>query len=230
VGLFYILVLCMAGTCCLAPLSIYLLILAQVTRRDHPSVVSGPWDFVGLVVGLSGFFLFGGGLVLTVFQENFRYWMRGNFEPFRAAWNQEKMTWVLLATAYFILVVGGICLTLLSRRRTLVVYNVLPNSFESLLGDVFEQLNAPVERRGNVWYSGGPLVELERFSGGRTVTVRWLSANTALFQEFERQVREGARSIYTDDNPATHWIMAAAVGTGVAAACGLGLLIFAVTR
>src|SRR6476661_8012817 len=95
VGFTFILVLCLAGVFCLAPLAIYFLWLAFVTRRDQPTVISGPWDFVGLVAGLSGFILFGGGLVLSLVQSNFRYWMRGNFESLRAAWGQEKVTWIL---------------------------------------------------------------------------------------------------------------------------------------
>src|SRR5262245_54900401 len=125
----FILVICLAGVFCLAPLALYLLWLATVTRRERPTLVSGQWDFVGLVLGLSGFVLFGGGLVLSLFQSNFRYWMRGNFESLRAAWGQEKVTWVLLALLYLIAVTGWIVLTLAARRRSLVVYNVDPAAF-----------------------------------------------------------------------------------------------------
>src|SRR6187402_3974874 len=104
----FILVLCIAAVFCLVPLSIYLQWLALITRRDRPTVLSGQWDFVGLAAGLSGFVLFGGGLVLSLVQSNFRYWMRGNFESLRAAWGQEKVTWSLLALLYIAIVVGWI--------------------------------------------------------------------------------------------------------------------------
>src|SRR5262245_48425475 len=122
----FILVLCLACAFCLSPLAIYFLRLAFVTRRDHPTVISGQWDFVGLVAGLSGFILFGGGLVLSLVQSNFRYWMRGNFEALRAAWGNERVSWMLLTLFYVFLVIGWIALTLAARRRSLVVYHVDP--------------------------------------------------------------------------------------------------------
>src|SRR5205823_14438602 len=122
--------------------------LALLTRRDRPTVLSGPWDFACLVLGLSGFVLFGGGLVLSLLQSNFRYWMRGNFEAWRGAWGQEKTTWIFLALMYVLAVVGWVALTLAARRRSLVVYNVDPAAFEATLTEVFEHLNRPVERRG----------------------------------------------------------------------------------
>src|SRR5262249_39047897 len=111
----------------------YLFWLAMITRRVRPTVVSGQWDFVGVVLGLSGFIVFGGGLVLWLLQSNFRYLMRGNFEAFRAAWGQEKVTWIFFALLYLICVIGWIVLTLAARRRSLVVYNVDPTIFEATL-------------------------------------------------------------------------------------------------
>lgn len=228
-GSLYILVLLfLAGAFCLAPLTVYLLWLAQITRRDQPTVLAGTWDFAGLIVGLSGFILFGGALVLTVLQENFRFWMHGNIAGFRVAWDNEKVTWILLASAYLILVVGGITLTLLSRRQSLVFYNIDPNSFEATLTEVFEHLGRPIERRGNLWLSSVPLFELDLFPRGRTVTLRWINEDQLLFVEVERLLREGVRSLFTENNPSTHWLQAAAVGAGVSTICCFGLLIYAV--
>jgi hypothetical protein len=227
VGLPFILVLCVAGAFCLAPLAIYLLWLAQITRRERPTILAGSWDFAGLLIGLSGCILFGGGLVLSLLQSNFRYWMRGNFESLRAAWGQEKVSWMLLASAYLIVVIGWVLLTLSSRRRSLVVYNIDLAAFETTLTEVFEHLNHPIERRGNLWVSGVPLFELDRFPRGRTATLRWIAEDRLLFQEVDRLLREAVRSHYTDDNSSTHWLMAAAVGTGVSAISCFGLLIYA---
>ena len=62
-GLPFILVLCMVGAFCLAPLAIYLLWLAQITRRSRPTILGGAWDYAGLLIGLSGFILFGGTVI-----------------------------------------------------------------------------------------------------------------------------------------------------------------------
>jgi hypothetical protein len=229
VGFTFILVLCLAGVFCLAPVAMYFLWLAFVTRRQQPTLLSGPWDFVGLVAGLSGFILFGGGLVLSLFQSNFRYWMRGNFESLRAAWGQEKVTWILLALLYLMMVIGWIALTIAARRRSLVIYNIEPSTFEATLAEVFDQINRPVERRGNLWICGVPLCELDRFVGGQTVTLRWLSDDRRLFQDVERLLREALRHVMAADNPTSRWLMASSVGAGLSAVSCFAILVYALS-
>jgi hypothetical protein len=225
----FILVLCLAAVFCLAPLAVYFLWLALLTRRSRPTVIAGQWDFVGLAAGLSGFVLFGGGLVLSLVQSNFRYWMRGNFESLRAAWGQEKVTWILFALLYVTLVITWIAMALAARRRSLVVYNIDPTVFEATLSEIFEQLNRPVERHGNLWVGPAPLAEVDRFIAGRTVTLRWVGEDHLLFQEVERLLREAARTIIPDENPASRWLMACAVGAGASAASCFGLLAYALS-
>src|SRR5262245_13489941 len=204
----------------------YLLWLSRVTRRDRPTAVSGTWDFAGLMLGLSGFILFGGGLLLTLLQANFRYWMRGNFEALRGVWVQERVTWILLVFFYFTLVLGGIALALYSRRRMFVVYNVEPAAFEAAVVEVFDQLARPVERRGKLWVSGTPLFELDTFEGGRSVSLRWVSDDQRLFEEVVRQLRAVVSTMTTDDNPVSRWVFSAAVGTGVIILFSLSLLLY----
>ena len=223
----HILTVCLGGVLCFTPLALYLFTLARVTRRDRPTAVSGPWDFTGVVLGLSGFILFGGGLVLSVLQSNFRYATRGNREAFRDAWQREGTVWILVSAAYVLLVVGVVVLTLVSRRRSLVVYNVEPAAFEATVAEVFEHLGRPVERRGNLWLAAGtPLFELDRFVGGRTVTLRWVADDYRLFQEVERLLREALANVDGDDqNVASRWLMACAGGLGFWSVCCFGLLL-----
>jgi hypothetical protein len=222
----FILAICLCGVFCLIPLALYLMWLTQITRREHPKPIAGQWDFAGLLLGLSGFVVFGGGLLLTLCQSNFRYWMRGNAEALRGAWIQERVTWTLLVVFYLLVIAGIAGLTLLARRRTVVVYNVEPAAFESLLIEVFDQLDRPVERRGKLWVSGTPLCELDTFEGGRTVTLRWVSDDVRLFEEVDRQLRAALATYSTGDNPASRWLMAAAVGCGTTVACCFGLLLY----
>jgi len=177
-------------------------------------------------MGLSGFLLYGGGLLLSLLQSNARYWMRGNFEALRDAWGQEKVAWSLFVLVYLLLVVGGSALALLSRRRTLVVYNVEPGPFETTLAEVFEQIGRPAERRGNVWVAGVPVCELAPFAGGRTVTLRWVADDPPLTQEVERNLRAAVGGIPTADSQTARWLMSSAVGTAVIAVVCTVLLIF----
>jgi hypothetical protein len=223
----FILVVCLAGVFCLGPLVFYFLWLAGINRRDRPTVVAGPWDFVALLCGLSGFVLFGGALLLSLLQSNARFWMRGNFEALREAWGQEQTTWTLIVLGYLFVVVGGTVLALLSRRCTLVVYNVDPGQFETMLAELFEQMGRPIERRGNLWAGGVPLFEVEPFAAGRVVTLRWVSDDPQFFQEVERQVREAVPALPGKDCTSARWFMTAAAGCGVIAGFCLVLLVYA---
>ena len=211
---FCILVLCPVVICSLPPLAIYLQWLAIITRRRRPTVISGPWDFVALVAGLSGFILFGGGIVLSLLQPNFRYWMRGNAEGLREAWGHEQIMWSILAGTYVLIVLVWVVLTLMARRRSLVIYNVDPAEFEAIISEVFEQLGRPVERRGNLWVGGVPLFELDRFQAGHTVTLRWVADDPLLFQEVERLLREAVRGLAPEENPTTFWLTVASMTVG----------------
>src|ERR1700758_3195552 len=46
------------------PIALYCLILGMINRRPHPVMVSGSWDFFGLLLAASGLLLFGGPTVL----------------------------------------------------------------------------------------------------------------------------------------------------------------------
>ncbi|MBA4189214.1 MAG: hypothetical protein C0467_14545 [Planctomycetaceae bacterium] len=222
----FILVICLVNIFCLGPLSAYLFYLAVLARRNRPTITHGAWDFAGLAAGLSGFLIFGGGLVLHLFQSNFRSWMRGNLENFRAAWNSDKTTWMLLSAIYGLSVLTAIAVTMASRRRSLVVYNIDSAEFEAVLAELFEQLGRPIERRGKLWLSGGsPLFELDHFEGGRTITLRWISDDRHLSHEVDRLLRESVRSLAPEENPAGAWLMAFAGGAVFWAAGSLALML-----
>ena len=222
----FILAVCFCGVFCLVPLAMYLQWLAIATRRDHPTLIAGHWDFAVLLLGLSGFIIAGGALVLTLLQPNFRYWMYGNREGLRAAWGHERDAWLLLSLGYLILVLGIAILTLLARKRTLVIYNVQPAVFEMVITEVFDHLGRPLERVGRVWISGVPLFELDTFDRGHTVTLHWVSNDQRLFEETTRQLRAALATQAITDNPASRWLQTAAWGLGFIAAASCGLLVY----
>ena len=53
----------------LFPLAIYCLIVSLLNRRPRPVMVSGTWDFAGVLFAVSGFLLLGGPVMLTSLSE-----------------------------------------------------------------------------------------------------------------------------------------------------------------
>jgi hypothetical protein len=224
----FALVVCLAGIFSLAPLALYLLWRAVLNRKRRPTVVPGGWDFAALCGGLSGFVLFGGGLVLSLLQSNVRYIFRGNIEGLRAAWGQEQVAWLAVAGGYLFVVVGGGLLTLALRRRSLVVYNVEPGAFEAAVAEVFDHLGRAVTRTGNLWSSPDPLFELDPFPAGKSVSLRWLGADDRLFEEVARNLRPAVADLAPAHNPTARWLTSAAVGILVVVVFFVGVLVTSV--
>ncbi|QDU21619.1 hypothetical protein [Urbifossiella limnaea] len=220
----FALVVCLAGIFCLAPLALYLLWLAVLNKKRRPTVVPGGWDFAALCGGLSGFILFGGGLVLTLLQSNARYLFRRNLEALRAAWAEEQMAWLAVAAGYLFVVVGGGLFTLVLRRRSLVIYNVEPGAVEAAVAEVFDHMGKAVTRTGNLWSGPDPLFELEPFAAGKSVSLRWVSNDDRLFEEVTRHLRPAVADLAPAENPTARWLTTAAVGILVVVVFFVGVM------
>ena len=224
----FALVVCLAGIFCLAPLALYLLWLAVLNKKRRPTLIPGGWDFAALCGGLSGFILFGGGLVLALLQSNARYIFRGNFEALRAAWGQEQLAWLAVAGGYLFVVVGGGLFTLTVRRRSLVVYNVEPGAFETAVAEVFDHLGRAVTRTGNLWSGPAPLFELELFPAGKTVSLRWIGDDERLFEEVVRNLRPAVSDLAPVENPTARWLTSSAVGILIVVVFFVGVMVTSV--
>ena len=224
----FALVVCLAGIFCLAPLALYLLWLAVLNKKRRPTVVPGGWDFAALCGGLSGFVLFGGGLVLTLLQSNARYLFRRNLEALRGAWEQEQTAWLAVAGCYLFVVVGGGLLTLSLRRRSLVIYNVEPGAFETAVAEMFDHMGRAVTRSGNLWSGPGPLFELEPFAAGKSVSLRWVGDDDRLFEEVVRNLRPAVADLAPAVNPTAGWLTSSAVGILIVVVFFVGVMVTSV--
>jgi hypothetical protein len=135
----------------LFPVAVYLLVLGGVNRRRHPLLVSGVWDFIGVLAASSGFLLLGGPAALSSASERWRtYWLLGGSPG-------EGAFWVLLSVVYFVVVVAGAGFVLWYQRHLTAVYNVSPALLEEALAEVFERLGLRPVRTGNLFVFGMPL-------------------------------------------------------------------------
>jgi hypothetical protein len=121
------------------PLAVYLLILGSINRRRYPLMVSGTWDFIGILFAASGLLFCGGPAALHNLNDRFPlYWQY----------------WLFLSILYFGIVVGGAAFLLWWQRRLTSIYNVEPALAEKCLDQVCGQLNINPARAGNLYVFG----------------------------------------------------------------------------
>jgi len=130
------------------PVAAYLLYLAVLNGRPHPTLIAGPWEFAGALFATSGFWLLGGPLILSNFHA---YWrpalLRG--ETAELAGGDWSFLWLLLWLGYFAVVLGGAVLLLRQRRNATIIYNIEPPLFDEALAHVAQRLGVAATRIGN---------------------------------------------------------------------------------
>jgi hypothetical protein len=113
-------------------------------------MVSGPWDFAGVLCALSGFLLVGGPCLLTGLNKQWRsLWLMGQLRDVTIRSSDWWHLWIALWSAYFVLVVGGAAFLLWQRRRTTVIYNIDPQQLDDVLDQVLSRLGLPATRVAN---------------------------------------------------------------------------------
>ncbi|HWG42008.1 MAG TPA: hypothetical protein VN688_04420 [Gemmataceae bacterium] len=136
------------------PLAIYLLALGAINRRRRPLLVSGVWDGIGLLFGISGFLLFAGPAILSSFNERWRMtWLLGRDAPLATA-DRAWQFWIFLSLLYFALVVGGAALLLWRQRHLTAIYNVEVVQIEQALMQICQGLGLNPVHSGGLFLFG----------------------------------------------------------------------------
>src|SRR5262249_15814994 len=150
---------------CLFPVSLYCLFLAMLHNRRHATMISGSWDFAGVLIALSGFLLVGGTALVFAFHSAARdFWLHGDtLSDLRRSHAQSGTLTFLIWGSYLVVVVGGALYLLRHRATSTVVYNLAPDELEEVMSAVFARLDIPHSRRGDRLYIGyGPPEKEER--------------------------------------------------------------------
>jgi len=196
------------------PLGLYLLALGHVNRRVRPLMLSGTFDAVGLLFGLSGFLVLGGPAVLTALQERWRIlWLMGDPGPVRESLAANQAWWVLAAGTYFLAVLAG-CAWHLSRSRALTsVYNVEPELLREELNGACRSLGLSPLVAGDLYQFGEgqdvALLDLEPFEAMKHVTLRWSPLDSPLRPMLERELARRLDEAGSPDHEAGLWLMTA---------------------
>jgi hypothetical protein len=201
------------------PVAIYLLFLAHLNHRRSPTMISGPWDFTFLLLGLSGFLLIGGPLLLVVIDSAWRNFIfNGNFDRLRQVWDGNGATGSAIVGGYLVFLAALIGLLINSRRKVTVVYNIDPASLQGML-------TAAADARKLAWRSvlGGveisagkfrtALVLIDTFPTARNATLKWLDFDPLLRREAEAELEKAMRLTPSPANPAGGWLLTTAFAT-----------------
>lgn len=202
---------------CLFPVSLYCLFLAMLHQRRRPTMISGPWDFVGVLVALSGFLLVGGStLVFTIHGLARERLIRGgswqDFADIQA--RESRLTWLIWG-AFVVILVGGAIRQIRLRRKTMALYNIDPEELEDLLKGLFERLGLPWERHGDRWLVGvkdNLRAEFEADGSAmmRQVTLRWLyTASPATRAELEAELARDLAAYSSPESRTAGWFLTA---------------------
>jgi hypothetical protein len=135
----------------LVPLAVYLLVLGHINRGQRHLIVSGVWDFIGVLFASSGFLFAGGPAVLSALSERWRlFWFFG----LQGGVGEMTSAGVLLAAGYFVAVLAGSVVVFSRQRRLTSIYNVEPPAVEAALIEACDHLGLDPIHSGNLLVFG----------------------------------------------------------------------------
>lgn len=219
----------------LLPLSAYLLALGLVNRRREPLVVPGVLDGIALVAGLSGFFLFGGPLVLRrVGDQLYLDWLATSNEGVLGPAQVER----LLGLLYFVAVACLVAYLFARQRHLTGVYNAEPDQVEAALDVAFDRLGLSPVRSGRLLYFPRPdgadgvatVLEVEPFAAFRHVTLRWDPADAPLRARVEAELADALADVEAGPGDVGFWLLLAGVFLFGLAMVGVGIALAAALR
>jgi hypothetical protein len=211
----------------LVPASLYCLYMSMLHHRNQPTMISGPWDFVGVLAALSGFLLIGGSTLIFSIHTIVRdYWLLGGtLEELRSVFAKAGALTFGIWGAYFLALVGGSVGLLRSRRRVTVVYQIAPLELEELLAAALDRLKLPSSHIGARWFLGSAekaktpeisaahavgVIEIDGSSAMRYVTLRWQRGSDRLRQDVEAEIGRDLAALVLPSGPAATWFMTVA--------------------
>lgn len=208
------------------PVALYCLVLAQINHRLRPLVVSGQWDFAGLLFALSGFFLVVVPGILSHFAS--RSLLEVTLDANDSSW-QEMMAqmwsrWWVWWLLYYGVLIGGIVWLWWRQRHKLVIYNVDPALLTSVLASVTAKLGLSQHDAGAAMVlepapptedassaitppPGKAALAIDSFPALCHVTLHWGSYNRTLRQAVEEKLRKELAESDAPDNPAALWLL-----------------------
>lgn len=247
------LLLIFVGMACLFPLSLYFLFLASLHHRTRPTMVSGVWDAAALLVGLSGFLLVGGTVLIFSLDRAIReFWLfGGTLREWAILHAQAEFAARVAWASYLAVLIGTTWWALRSRRNTTVVYQITPAELESLLPAIFERLGFELQRRGARWFwsaigeassfgtpSSVPArdearsewISVDGSEFMRVAVISWSRGDSPVRQDVEAELHHSLAHIRIPPGPIGVWFLTGTTVIFMATALLLGVIFFGAGR
>lgn len=216
---------------CLLPLSLYFLFLSFLHSRRQPTLLTGRWDFTCLLLGLSGFLILFGPMVLSILDSAWRsIWLSGSFEQVRVVLKKQAIFWSMVATCYLAFLAIMIRRLLHKRASFSIVYGLPTESFDDLFGGILERMNRVWRRQPDGFEIGPdreslpgegkpetfPLSEVSEvgvdlFPTMRNVTLRWEETDPDLRHVLEGELIQSLARTNVAPHPVSGWFLTASV-------------------
>lgn len=208
----------LVGMACLFPASLYCLFLAMLHQRRRPTIISGPWDFAGVLIALSGFLLVGGSTLVLVLEGRARDWFirGGSWQDLVTMQSREHGLTLLFWGGYALFLVSLSMRQMRLRRKIIAVYNIDPEETEDVLNHTLDRLGLQRERRGNRWLIGPKdnlraILEIDGSSAMRHVSLRWRYAESPEARaELSAELARDLAAYPSADSHTSGWFMTAA--------------------
>lgn len=219
------------------PLAFYFSYLSTLNRGQHPVVVHGLWDALGVLFAISGFLFLGGPAILTGTYEKWQmWWLTGSTTRLREI-RPEYRDWLLVFAAYY----AAVCVFALwfvrGARRCTAVYNVATSEFLDPFLRVLRQagLSYTIPGHGTLLIVGAAGGNTATTPAGTSheeiaprqsppgrilwkpfehtwhVTIVWEGIAPELQSEVEARLQEEFKLLATAANPSGKWFYAVSV-------------------
>lgn len=203
---------------CLMPLAIYLLYVSNLNSKPNPVMVSGTWDFTAVLLGLSGFLLLSGPVLLTMIDSRWRSQVYGNWYELRTLGAREARAWSMMSFGYFLLLVGIIPGIIRSRRSVTSIYNLDANILAEALDEAFRRTGIDFIRQGLRFTvkdkkTGVPMAEtsIESFRAMNHSSLKWSGEYTETRSLIEVELEKLLRSYISAKLAMAGWLNTAAM-------------------
>ena len=248
------------GLACLFPVCIYCLFLAMLHQRRHPTLFSGAWDFVGVLLALSGFLIFGTAVFLLSFQPAGRQFLLHGGSPsdLRRIGSQGSPFIVSLWFLFYASLASSFAYMIWHRRAFSVLYNITPAEMEYVLQRVIESSHMQSMRRGRRWYIGAEedierkmaasnsfgqhsttvqpqvvpqaVLEVQGSPLMRTVSIFWRSYRNEARQELQAELERELDQFPSSSGSTAGWLITVASALFMAMILTVGTFLLLVLR